>query len=352
MLGETISHYKVLEKIGEGGMVGMPNKAVVSIRRLVYVWSFVLLLGLTAFPAVGQERTGSSESGPVTGEGSGTDDDRIYNLEDGVTMPEILEQTTPSYTKEAIEAKVEGIVILEVVFRKDGRVDRFRVLREPGYGLAEKAIQEIEKNWRFRPGTLDGKPVDVPATIEVQFNLLDPNLLVNYAQNGDSSAVRKLLDSGVKVDAKNEQGTTALMVAAQEGHTPTVRLLLDAGAKGRGLPPSAPDPWSCSRSVAVASVQLQLPSGLEKDIALFLEQRPGRAPGRRLASLMKYVERHPAGWKKRLEAGRLLRRLGRLDEAFPHYYSVVRRQPRLISAWMELAGMHSALGCRAEAECR
>jgi protein TonB len=86
-------------------------------------------------------------------------------------MPQILKQSTPDYTDEAIKNKVEGIVILEAVIRKNGRVDSFKVLRGLGYGLEEKAMQEISKNWRFRPGTLEGEPVDVFATIEVQFNL-------------------------------------------------------------------------------------------------------------------------------------------------------------------------------------
>ena len=86
-------------------------------------------------------------------------------------MPLILQQTTPSYTDDAIKAKVQGIVILQAVIRKNGRVDSFKVLRGLGYGLEEKAIQEIATQWRFRPGTLQGRPVDVLATIEVQFNL-------------------------------------------------------------------------------------------------------------------------------------------------------------------------------------
>ena len=94
----------------------------------------------------------------------------IYTLDSGVTMPQILKQTTPSYTDEAIANKVQGIVILQAVIRKNGRVNSFKVLSGLGYGLEEKAIQEISKNWRFRPGTLEGKPVDVLATIEVQFN--------------------------------------------------------------------------------------------------------------------------------------------------------------------------------------
>ena len=95
----------------------------------------------------------------------------IYTLDSGVTMPHILKQTTPSYTDEAIDNKVQGIVILQAVIRKNGRVNSFKVLRGLGYGLEEMAIQEISKNWRFGPGTLEGKPVDVLATIEVQFKL-------------------------------------------------------------------------------------------------------------------------------------------------------------------------------------
>jgi outer membrane biosynthesis protein TonB len=38
-------------------------------------------------------------------------------------------------------------------------------------GLEEKAIEAV-KQWRFRPGTRDGKPVMAPASIEVNFHLL------------------------------------------------------------------------------------------------------------------------------------------------------------------------------------
>ena len=105
-------------------------------------------------------------TGPATGDGSG-----VYTLGGGISNPVPLQKTTPSYTDAAIKAKVQGVVILQAIIRSNGRVDNFKVLRGLGYGLEEKAIQEIATNWRFRPGTLNGKPVDVLATIEVQFNL-------------------------------------------------------------------------------------------------------------------------------------------------------------------------------------
>ena len=114
--------------------------------------------------------TGSARSS-LEGGGPGTGTDGIYEYGSGITNPEPILQTKPSYTDDAIRAKVQGVVVLQAVIRKDGRVDRFKVVRGLGYGLEERAIQEIATRWKFRPGTLNGRPVDVLATIEVQFNL-------------------------------------------------------------------------------------------------------------------------------------------------------------------------------------
>lgn len=111
--------------------------------------------------------TGSRE-----GPGPGGGGDGPVGLGDpGVVNPVLIVKTTPSYTDEAIKAKVQGVVYLQAIIRKDGSVDSFKVLRGLGYGLEEKGIQEIANKWRFRPGTLNGRPVDVQAYIEIQFNL-------------------------------------------------------------------------------------------------------------------------------------------------------------------------------------
>ncbi len=117
------------------------------------------------------ERIGRGKS---LGEGSGSeagDGGHVYRSGDGVTNPVPIVQTTPSYTQAAQDAKVQGVVWLQAIIRKDGNVDSFKVIQGLGHGLEEQAIREIETNWRFRPGRLNGRPVDVFATIEVQFNL-------------------------------------------------------------------------------------------------------------------------------------------------------------------------------------
>jgi TonB family protein len=95
---------------------------------------------------------------------------RPYGLGDGVIAPVLLVQTVPPYTIEARKARIEGIVVLQAIIRKDGTVDRIKVLKGLGYGLDESAINTIAA-WRFKPGTLNGNPVDVITNIEVKFVL-------------------------------------------------------------------------------------------------------------------------------------------------------------------------------------
>ena len=87
-----------------------------------------------------------------------------------VTMPTLLTQVLPEYSREAREAEYQGTVILEAIVRRDGTVDVVRVARSLPFGLNEKAIEAV-RQWRFRPGMRNGEPVDVELKIEVNFNL-------------------------------------------------------------------------------------------------------------------------------------------------------------------------------------
>lgn len=127
---------------------------------------------ITGPPGRGGQGVAGTGAGASSGEGqaAGTGDG-VYRMGSGVTNPVVVNQTIPSYTDEAIKAKAQGVVLLQAIIRKDGRVTDFKVLRGLGYGLEEKAIEEIASNWKFLPGRYNGRPVDVLATIEVQFNL-------------------------------------------------------------------------------------------------------------------------------------------------------------------------------------
>ena len=61
---------------------------------------------------------------------------------------------------------------IECVVQTDGTVGDLRVMRslDRRFGLDEEAIAAA-KRWRFRPGTLNGKPVPVVVTIELSFSV-------------------------------------------------------------------------------------------------------------------------------------------------------------------------------------
>jgi protein TonB len=89
---------------------------------------------------------------------------------DGVGRIEILSQEKAEYTPEAREAKVEGVVVLRVLFRSDGTITHLKVIKELPHGLTEKAIEAANKI-KFKPAEKDGKPVSANAQLEFTFNL-------------------------------------------------------------------------------------------------------------------------------------------------------------------------------------
>jgi TonB family protein len=117
---------------------------------------------------VGPGSGGGMGGGSGGGIGSGVGP---YVVGNGVKPPVPLLQPLPNYTEEARKARCEGIVLIRAIVRKDGTVDSFKVIRSLGYGLDEQAINTISTKWRFKPGTLNGAPVDVQADIEVSFRL-------------------------------------------------------------------------------------------------------------------------------------------------------------------------------------
>jgi TonB family protein len=86
------------------------------------------------------------------------------------TRPTLISKVEPNYTDAARAAKYSGSVLLEAVVRKDGTPDAIQVVRAAGFGLDEEAIAAI-KQWRFKPATRNGEPVDFKITMEVNFNL-------------------------------------------------------------------------------------------------------------------------------------------------------------------------------------
>jgi protein TonB len=78
----------------------------------------------------------------------------------------------PKYPEIARKAKVAGRVILQAIVRQDGSVGDIQVLSSPGksFGFDESAVEAL-RQWRYKPGLQNGKPVDVYFTVVVEFTL-------------------------------------------------------------------------------------------------------------------------------------------------------------------------------------
>ena len=103
----------------------------------------------------------------------------VYRSGNGIEMPRLLKEVKPQYTKEALDAKIQGVVLLEAVVQTDGTVrDDVKVVRslDMKYGLDEQAMKAA-RQWLFVPGVRnrDKKPVAVLVTIEIAFTLERPN---------------------------------------------------------------------------------------------------------------------------------------------------------------------------------
>jgi TonB family protein len=94
-----------------------------------------------------------------------------YHVGADVSAPRIVFKVDPKYTDEARKAGVESMVLATLTVQEDGSPTKIRILRGAGFGLDEKAIEAIEA-WHFTPGTKEGRPVPVFASVEVHFRLL------------------------------------------------------------------------------------------------------------------------------------------------------------------------------------
>jgi len=125
------------------------------------------------------ERRMAVVAGTGTGTGSPTlpvagNAGNVYRPGAGVVLPRVLREVRPQYTAAALEAKIQGIVVLECVVGANGVVNDVRVVRslDTAYGLDSEAIKAA-KQWKFEPGSKDGKPVPVLISIELTFKMAD-----------------------------------------------------------------------------------------------------------------------------------------------------------------------------------
>lgn len=82
----------------------------------------------------------------------------------------ILDKPKPQYTAEGRSLKLEGDVVLDVVFLSNGTMKVNRVISGLGHGLDEAAVRAAEQI-KFKPAKREGQPVDFPARVRIEFRM-------------------------------------------------------------------------------------------------------------------------------------------------------------------------------------
>jgi TonB family protein len=91
---------------------------------------------------------------------------------DSVKKPRIYKKYTPTYTKEALDAEIEGTLLLRVCIDRRGKVRAVKIHNGLGYGLDEKSIEAVKK-WEFFPAEYgsERKTIHFTKTVEVRFEI-------------------------------------------------------------------------------------------------------------------------------------------------------------------------------------
>ncbi len=88
----------------------------------------------------------------------------------GTSSVTILDKPRPEYTAEGRSLKLEGDVVLDLVFLANGTVHVNRVISGLGHGLDEAAIRAAQQI-KFKPAKQDNQPVDFPARVRIEFHM-------------------------------------------------------------------------------------------------------------------------------------------------------------------------------------
>jgi TonB family protein len=138
------------------------------------VWAFAYVSGAFRFvgalgPPTSFGPNGRSTAKTLEGKTSAEEDVERIRIGGTVSAAKIVKRVQPSYPEKARLEHLQGKVVLHVVIARDGSIRNLQVLQ--GYcSLAEASVAAV-KQWKYRPTTLNGSPVEVDTTIDVTFTL-------------------------------------------------------------------------------------------------------------------------------------------------------------------------------------
>ncbi len=92
---------------------------------------------------------------------------QTHNISQGVTSGMLLKRVQPVYPAQALQMHIQGTVSLRATIGKDGLIKDVKVLSGPAT-LARAATEAVHQ-WKYRPYTLNGEPVEIQTDININF---------------------------------------------------------------------------------------------------------------------------------------------------------------------------------------
>ena len=87
----------------------------------------------------------------------------------GVSSGLLIRRVNPTYPPLARQARIQGTVILQAQISKDGSIENLQLVS--GHPMLAPAAIEAVKQWKYKPYLLNGEPVEVETTVQVNFTL-------------------------------------------------------------------------------------------------------------------------------------------------------------------------------------
>lgn len=172
-------------------MSGLPERSGVSLLALV---GLAAAMAFTPATAKDPKKTPEAPKAPEADEAEVTEPAAgeaavapTNVIEEQVIPPQVIikSQVAPDYPPAALDARMEGVVVVELVVRKDGTVGDGKVLtcNHPAIGFEEAALAAT-KQWRFEPALKEGLPIEYTSSFRVNFRLAGGQPYISWGASG------------------------------------------------------------------------------------------------------------------------------------------------------------------------
>ena len=122
-----------------------------------------LSLALVALAAAAADAPGAVQIGPLE-----------MRATSRPVPPAYRHTPVPRYPAEARQQGLEGVVVLNVLVRSDGRVEEARIAASSGAAALDEVALDAVRKWTFVPATQGGHPVESVIEVPVKVALMAP----------------------------------------------------------------------------------------------------------------------------------------------------------------------------------